>query len=278
MDGDRIIIDEQIGAVVFRRSTRTRRMSIRVHPVRGVRVSVPWFAHESDGLRFFLSRRDWVLRTMARQQKKLAAAEDSGRAVAPLGDGSVIRTLLSEILFREGDRPAVETFPLETGERPWLSLDLPIQRKTVRFTAATDLQKALAEILRAEAKLLLPRKLQFFAARFGFEYARVAVKHNSSNWGSCSAKGNINLNLNLVRLPEPLCDYVLLHELCHLHDLNHGIRFHRELEKRVADDLARLSLLGEPVSTRLLADFRAHGGTLRIDEYLSRQVARYRLI
>ena len=54
------------------------------------------------------------------------------------------------------------------------------------------------------------------ACRFGFKYARVFIKHNLTNWGSCSSKGNINLNLNLLRLPEHLADYVILHELCHL--------------------------------------------------------------
>ena len=51
-----------------------------------------------------------------------------------------------------------------------------------------------------------------------------------SNWGSCSELGNINLNLNLMRLPEHLRDYVMLHELCHLRHLDHGPEFHALLE------------------------------------------------
>ena len=63
-----------------------------------------------------------------------------------------------------------------------------------------------------------------------FRYNRVAIKNNSSNWGSCSELGNINLNLNLMRLPEQLRDYVMLHELCHLRYMNHGPEFHALLE------------------------------------------------
>lgn len=59
---------------------------------------------------------------------------------------------------------------------------------------------------------------------------RIALKDNKSNWGSCSAKGNINLNIRLHLLPPHLRDYVILHELCHLHHLNHGPEFHRLLE------------------------------------------------
>ncbi|MBQ9311340.1 MAG: M48 family metallopeptidase [Bacteroidales bacterium] len=84
--------------------------------------------------------------------------------------------------------------------------------------------------LRKEAKAYLPVRLAELAAEHGFEFNSVRIKHNSSNWGSCSSKGNINLNLNLMRLPEELRDYVLLHELCHLRHMNHGPEFHALLE------------------------------------------------
>ena len=84
--------------------------------------------------------------------------------------------------------------------------------------------------LRAEAKAYLPARLKELADLNGFRYNQVRIKHNVSNWGSCSVKGNINLNLNLMRLPEELRDYVMLHELCHLKHLNHGPEFHALLE------------------------------------------------
>lgn len=86
------------------------------------------------------------------------------------------------------------------------------------------------EELRKLAKEVLPARLAELAALYGFEYSGVRIKHNVSNWGSCSAKKNINLNLNLVRLPDDVRDYVLLHELCHLRYLNHGPEFHSLLE------------------------------------------------
>ena len=80
------------------------------------------------------------------------------------------------------------------------------------------------------AKAQLPPRLAALAALHGFTYARVFIKNNVSNWGSCSVRGNINLNLRLVTLPEALRDYVMLHELCHLKEMNHGPRFHALLE------------------------------------------------
>jgi predicted metal-dependent hydrolase len=86
------------------------------------------------------------------------------------------------------------------------------------------------EALRTRAKSELPARLQELAAAHGFTYARVCIKNNVSNWGSCSVRGNINLNLRLLTLPERLQDYVMLHELCHLKEMNHGPRFHALLE------------------------------------------------
>lgn len=82
-----------------------------------------------------------------------------------------------------------------------------------------------------------------------FRYNRVAIKNNSSNWGSCSTLRNINLNMHLVRLPEELMDYVIAHELCHLVYPNHSPRFHALLnaitdgkEKNLAARLRRIKL------------------------------------
>jgi hypothetical protein len=86
------------------------------------------------------------------------------------------------------------------------------------------------ERLRKDAKLILPARCRALAERYGFSVNKIFIKHNRSNWGSCSSKQNINLNLNLVRLPLELRDYVILHELGHLRHMNHGPEFHRLLE------------------------------------------------
>lgn len=91
------------------------------------------------------------------------------------------------------------------------------------------------ELLRAQAKESLPPRLKELADEHGFTYNRVVIKNNISNWGSCSSKGNINLNLRLVTLPHSLQDYVMLHELCHLKEMNHGPRFHALLESLCPD-------------------------------------------
>lgn len=79
---------------------------------------------------------------------------------------------------------------------------------------------------RAEAKASLVPRTRELAAEHGLAPNRIFIKNNRSNWGSCSVKGNINLNLQLMGIPEHLRDYVILHELCHLAYPNHGREFH----------------------------------------------------
>ncbi|MCI1779443.1 MAG: M48 family metallopeptidase [Bacteroidales bacterium] len=63
-----------------------------------------------------------------------------------------------------------------------------------------------------------------------FAYGRLAIKNNKSNWGSCSSLNNLNLNMQLLRLPADLMDFVIIHELCHLVYHNHGPGFHALLD------------------------------------------------
>lgn len=105
------------------------------------------------------------------------------------------------------------------------------------------------EILRRIArKTLVPRLAALSGMHPAFKYRSVRIKDNKSNWGSCSVKKNINLNMNLVRLPGHLADFVMLHELSHLAYMNHGEQFHAMLdsltagkEKQFAKELRKYS-------------------------------------
>lgn len=98
-------------------------------------------------------------------------------------------------------------------------------------TASVPEDPGELERMRETARTILVPKLTDAALKYGFRLkGRVAIKNNVSNWGSCSSKGNINLNMRLVLLPEHLQDYVILHELCHLKHPDHGPQFHALLD------------------------------------------------
>ncbi|MGD8208648.1 MAG: M48 family metallopeptidase [Desulfobacterales bacterium] len=90
-------------------------------------------------------------------------------------------------------------------------------------------------IIQATARKHLIDRLNFLSQKYGFNYNRVFIRNQKTRWGSCSAKNNINLNINLVRLPEELIDYIILHELVHTRVKNHSRRFWDQMDKLLGD-------------------------------------------
>ncbi|CAB1056551.1 hypothetical protein D1BOALGB6SA_1288 [Olavius sp. associated proteobacterium Delta 1] len=88
---------------------------------------------------------------------------------------------------------------------------------------------------RSDARKVLIDRLNLLAKKYGFAYNRVFIRNQKTRWGSCSTKNNINLNVNLVRLPDELIDYTILHELVHTRVKNHSQRFWDQLDLLLGD-------------------------------------------
>lgn len=95
----------------------------------------------------------------------------------------------------------------------------------------TWLHKVIKESMRKNAQAQLPARLQRLANQWGLTYDQVRINASKGRWGSCSTKKHINLSLNLLLLPSHLIDYVLLHELAHTIEMNHGQKFWNLLNK-----------------------------------------------
>jgi len=84
--------------------------------------------------------------------------------------------------------------------------------------------KKLAEF-KERARSLAQERLSHFNQFYGFEIKKVSIKNQKTRWGSCSKKGNLNFNFKILFLPAKLQDYIIVHELCHLQELNHSSHF-----------------------------------------------------
>ncbi len=91
---------------------------------------------------------------------------------------------------------------------------------------ARDYQK---KQLMKKAKEYLPYRLEYYAKRYGYEYQKCRLSHANTRWGSCSSNKTISLNIGLMKVPEPLRDYVILHELAHLNHMDHSSAFWAEV-------------------------------------------------
>lgn len=80
-------------------------------------------------------------------------------------------------------------------------------------------------LYKEQARSLVKAQLEHFNQTYRFQYNRVSIKDQKTMWGSCSSQGNLNFNYKIALLPERLANYIIVHELCHLEELNHSKKF-----------------------------------------------------
>ncbi len=114
-----------------------------------------------------------------------------------------------------------------------------IQRHLYRMKQYEEENKIISDasvdIDRTTAKRKLIRRLKYLAGKHGLTYNRVFIRNQKTRWGSCSHKNNISLNMKLVKLPDELMDYVILHELVHTRVKDHSNSFWAELNRLVGN-------------------------------------------
>lgn len=101
-------------------------------------------------------------------------------------------------------------------------------------------RNAIVRAMKRSAAAFLPPLLQEWANRYGLSYRKVRITGARSRWGSCSAAGTISLSCYLMLLPPHLMDYVILHELAHTREMNHGPRFWALLDGMAEGQALRL--------------------------------------
>jgi predicted metal-dependent hydrolase len=203
----------------IRISRRARRLSVRVHADARVEVVVPPGARPREVERFITAQREWI------------AAK-------------------REIALR--NRPAPEQFPpaeiafAATGER-WrvhlaggagrLRIDSGSDSVLRVLGAVTgpDLRRHLRSWLVRAARHRLTPRVAALARATGVRYSRVAIRRQRSRWGSCSARGTISLNVCLLFQRPAVVDYLIVHELMHVSQMNHSARFWKAVERHCAD-------------------------------------------
>jgi len=96
-------------------------------------------------------------------------------------------------------------------------------------------EKIIYRTQKETARKIIQSRLEFFNQYYNFGYKRISVKNQKSCWGSASRKGNLNFNYKVANLPQDLRDYIIVHELCHLGELNHSKRFWELVGKVMPD-------------------------------------------
>lgn len=197
--------------IIYRRNARARSYILRLCANRTVVVTMPRAGTKKFARRFVASRQKWL-------EKQWRALESRNLPPEVLRPGM-------EILFR--GQPAA--LRVEQAGEGW----------QLRFAAQTasihdpedNLRPALERHLHRMAKVELARRAMELAREHQLEVKRIMVRNQKRRWGSCSCRKTISLNWRLIQLPDEVRDYIIIHELMHLRELNHSPRFWTEVER-----------------------------------------------
>lgn len=201
---------------------QAKRNSIRlsVNESGDVRVYAPKTMRLRDIDAFVASRKDDVQAMADRVQQRREAFE----AGHPLENGARLLVLGRPVTL-EIRQAAAKRAKLEEDR---LVLAAP---ETDRAALRALIRKALSEAALKEIRRLIAEH----APEMGVQPGRIAIREQKSRWGSCSDRHNLNFNWKLMLAPPEALEYVVIHELCHLIEFNHGARFWRLVESRMPD-------------------------------------------
>ena len=180
-------------------------------PEAGLRVYAPKYMRLRDVDDMVRRRADQLLE----MQRESEARLEANRRAHPVADGSpiLIEGRRCVLRLRQGARRSGRL----VGEEYQLTLPRP--------DSDPDVRAAIRATLSSVALKRIRERLDYFAPRVGGVPGRIAIREQKSRWGSCSRKGNLNFNWKLIMAPPQALDYVVVHELCHLHEFNHSPRF-----------------------------------------------------
>ncbi len=192
----------------IRRSPRLRRIRLSLGARNQAILQVPLRASVRDALGFLRSQGDWLQKQLQKTPPPVALAAHLAKHPRLSGHGREFAVTLNF-----------------TVARPFFVYSEAAGAAEFRYPAGEGGEPALGELLREFARKVLPPRVQELAQRHGLGVRRVSVRDQGTRWGSCSAGRTVSLNWRLVLLPADLHDYVLLHELAHLTEMNHSSAF-----------------------------------------------------
>ena len=195
--------------VLCRKNALAKRYRLFIDRSGRPRITIPRRGNAAEARSFAEAHRGWLVEQLAKFRGRQLSEQQ-------WSDGTLV-------WFR-GQHVPLELTGGESGRRARLgSEEIPLPSSA----AASDpgLRRAIEKHLRRLAARELPGRVHELAALHGCAVLRVSVRNQRTRWGSCSRKGAVSLNWRLAQVPDPVRDYIILHELMHLREMNHSIRY-----------------------------------------------------
>jgi len=209
---------KNLGIVKITKKRGAKHLRLSVRPHQQINLTIPYSVSYDYAISFIKEKYDWIIRI----QKKLAASLPEKKVFSPK---TSFQTKSHQMIFIKSDRFQIKI------TKHLIKVEYSDENEVLSEEGQSYIRIGITEALRIEAKSYLPQRTDFLAQKYGFKFESLSVRNASSRWGSCSGKNTISLNIQLMRLPDYLIDYVILHELCHTVEKNHGSGFWALLDK-----------------------------------------------
>lgn len=211
---EKTIYIKNIGDIRLVKSNKARYLNITIKPFEGVKVSVPRALSFAKAEKMVLKRHDWIIRHLSNMQMA-----ESRHTVFDID--TKFETRKHSLVIQPKNTDKINIIIKNGKINFFYPQNMALKNKTVQSAIKIGIEHAW----RIEAKEYLPVRVEKLAKLCNFNYKQVKVRNAKTRWGSCSKDNNIMLSLHLMRLPDELIDYVVLHELSHTIHKNHSHKF-----------------------------------------------------
>lgn len=204
-----IKIKERSYKITFKKSNRAKRIQLKVYKTGEIFLIVPYRSTYEQGNNFLMKSISWL-------EKKVDKLDFNTEKLRYFGE---------EIEIKYSSSNKASFFVPSFIDN---KLSLPCGNNM-------HFKDCYNEWLFLKAKEYIPKKVNELAKLYGFTYNKISVKRLKSRWGSCSSKKNLSFNYKLLYFNTKIIEYVIVHELCHLSQMNHSKNFWKLVEQIIPD-------------------------------------------
>lgn len=213
----KILVEDKHISIEINKRRGVRNINLRLDfDGEKVKITAPYYVSERQILHFVEEKKEWIEKHFAKHFHKRKSHK---KPLLASGDKFWLQgqTYVLNVKRQTAKRTKVVLQAMEI--EIYLNKDLSAAQSKVAI------KKAMISFYKKMASFVVPERTEYFAAKYDFQYKNITIKTLKSRWGSCSREKNLNFNWRLIMAPTPVLDYVVVHEVCHLRQMNHSQKF-----------------------------------------------------
>ncbi len=210
MNNKSININNQEFTYFVKRSKRAKYVQLRINLDGEIELVIPKLVNYLTAEKFLFEKKDWLYKYFRFVNNKQNRYYYLGNILSVIPENNLFSNNLKPTLFNN-------------------KLFLPLGNNRL------SIKEHYNNWLKEEANKYIPKRVEFFSGKYGFSYNRITIKNQRTRWGSCSSKRNLSFNYRIMYFNSKVIDYIIIHELCHLKEMNHSKKFWNLVEEIMPD-------------------------------------------